>query len=91
LQVFRGWMLSCESGLVDLSHCNIGLQHFHPIPVTQNGNRLSGLGDMGGAWEWTSSLLEPFKSFKPMDIYPGYTGMPVPRVNLDATTYSSLS
>jgi len=80
-----------EERFVDLSHCNIGLQHFHPIPVTQNGNRLSGLGDMGGAWEWTSSLLEPFKSFKPMDIYPGYTGMPVPRVNLDATTYSSLS
>lgn len=60
---------------VDLSGCNIGLQHFHPMPITQNGNRLSGLGDMGGAWEWTSTLLEPFDGFKPMDIYPGYTGM----------------
>lgn len=66
-----------EHLFVDLAGCNVGLQHFHPMPITQNGNRLSGLGDMGGAWEWTSSLLEPYEKFKPMDIYPGYTGMPV--------------
>lgn len=64
-----------EEIFVDLKDCNVGLQHFHPMPVTQNGNRLSGLGDMGGAWEWTSSLLEAYETFKPMDIYPGYTGM----------------
>lgn len=63
-----------EDIFVDLTGCNTGLQHFHPAPVTQNGNRLSGLGDMGGAWEWTSSLLEPFENFRPMEIYPGYTG-----------------
>lgn len=64
-----------EQIFVDLKGCNVGLQHWHPMPVTQNGNRLSGLADVGGAWEWTSSLLEPFEGFKPMDIYPGYTGM----------------
>ena len=64
-----------DENFVNLTDCNIGLQHFHPMPVTQNGNRLSGLGDMGGAWEWTSSLLEPYEGFRPMDIYPGYTGI----------------
>lgn len=63
-----------EDIFVDLTGCNVGLQNFHPMPVTQNGNRLSGLGDVGSAWEWTSSLLEPYVNFKPMDIYPGYTG-----------------
>lgn len=66
-----------EKIFVDLSNCNTGLQNFHPTPVTQNGGRLSGLGDMGGAWEWTSSLFAPQPKFKPMDIYPGYSGMSV--------------
>lgn len=64
-----------EEIFVDLTGCNVGLQHFHPMPITQNGERLSGLGEMGGAWEWTCTLLAPFEKFKPMDIYPGYTGM----------------
>lgn len=63
-----------EQIFVDLTGCNIGLQHFHPMPVIQNRDRLCGLGDMGGAWEWTSSLLEPYEGFKSMDIYPGFTG-----------------
>ena len=63
-----------ETIFVDLSGCNVGLQHFHPMPVTQNGGRLSGLGDMGGAWEWTSTTFAPQPQFKPMDIYPGYSG-----------------
>ncbi|OGM51004.1 hypothetical protein ABOM_000276 [Aspergillus bombycis] len=62
-----------EEIFVDLTGCNAGLQHFHPIAVTQNGNRISGLGDMGGAWEWTSSVFAPQPNFKPMDIYPGYS------------------
>ncbi|KAE8319987.1 C-type lectin protein [Aspergillus transmontanensis] len=57
----------------DLTGCNVGLQNFHPTPITQNGNRLSGQGDLGGAYEWTSSLFEPQPNFKPMDIYPGYS------------------
>ncbi|OQD68015.1 hypothetical protein PENPOL_c003G09007 [Penicillium polonicum] len=63
-----------ERIFADLTGCNAGLQHFHPVPVTQNGNRVSGLGDMGGAWEWTSSFFAPQPNFKPMDIYPGYSG-----------------
>jgi formylglycine-generating enzyme required for sulfatase activity len=64
-----------EEMFVDLTGCNVGFQNFHPTPVTQNGGRISGLGDMGGAWEWTSSLFAPQPNFKPMDIYPGYSGM----------------
>ena len=45
----------------------------HPTAVTQNGNRLSGRGDMGGVWEWTSSVLERWDQFEPMGLYPAYT------------------
>ncbi|KAE8417512.1 C-type lectin protein [Aspergillus pseudocaelatus] len=57
----------------DLTACNVGFQNLHPTPVTQNGDRLSGQGDLGGAYEWTSSFFEPQPNFKPMDIYPGYS------------------
>lgn len=67
--------LDPEEIFVDLTGCNTGLQNFHPTPVTQNGGRLSGLGDMGGAWEWSSSWFAPQPNFKPMDIYPGYSGI----------------
>ena len=62
----------------DLEGCNIGFKHFHPMPVTQNGGRLSGQSDMGGVWEWTSSVLERHEGFEPMKIYPGYTSTPGP-------------
>lgn len=29
---------------------------------------------MGGAYEWTSTLFAPQSGFKPMDIYPEYSG-----------------
>ena len=57
----------------DLSGCNVGLKNWHPIPVTPNGDKLAGQGDMGGVWEWTSTPLMPHEGFKSMDIYPGYT------------------
>lgn len=57
----------------DLTGANVGLQNFHPTPVTHRGDSLCGLGDFGGAWEWTSSLFAPQPGFKPMDIYPGYS------------------
>ena len=60
----------------DLEGCNVGFQHFHPTPVVQHGNRLSGQGDMGGVWEWTSSVLERHEGFEPMKLYPAYTGLP---------------
>lgn len=57
----------------DLTGCNVGFHNFHPTPVTQNGDRLCGQGDMGGAYEWTSSFFAPQPGFQPMDIYPGYS------------------
>ena len=59
---------------VALGDCNVGFQHFHPLPVVQKGNKLCGQGDLGGVWEWTSSVLEKHKGFQAMDLYPGYTG-----------------
>lgn len=45
------------------------------MPVTQNGDQLSGQGNMGGVWEWTSSALERHDGFEPMTLYPAYTGL----------------
>lgn len=61
---------------VDLEGTNVGFKHWHPMPVTQNGGRLSGQGDMGGVWEWTSTVLEKHEGFEPMALYPVYTGRP---------------
>ncbi|KAF2143838.1 uncharacterized protein K452DRAFT_268274 [Aplosporella prunicola CBS 121167] len=58
---------------VDLNGTNMGFKHWHPVPVTQNGDKLAGQGDLGGAWEWTSTVLEPHEGFKAMELYPGYT------------------
>lgn len=57
----------------DLQGCNTGFAHWHPVPVTQHGGRLCGQGDMGGVWEWTSTVLEQHEGFKSMELYPGYT------------------
>ncbi|KAF3482208.1 DUF323 domain-containing protein [Arthroderma uncinatum] len=62
-----------EPVYVDLDGCNVGFTHWHPTPVTQNGNKLSGQGDFGGLWEWTSSTIQAHEGFKPMDLYPAYT------------------
>jgi hypothetical protein len=59
---------------VNLEGANVGFKHWHPIPVVQNGAKLSGQGEMGGVWEWTSSVLEKHDGFEPMSLYPGYTG-----------------
>ncbi|EAW14417.1 DUF323 domain protein [Aspergillus clavatus NRRL 1] len=58
---------------VDLDGCNVGFKSWHPTPVTPNGDRLAGQGEMGGVWEWTSTPLAPHEGFQAMDIYPGYT------------------
>ncbi|KAF5723707.1 hypothetical protein FMUND_1641 [Fusarium mundagurra] len=57
---------------VDLSDTNSGFRNFHPMAVTHNGH-LCGLGDTGGAAEWTRTLFAPQPGFKAMDIYPGYS------------------
>lgn len=59
---------------MDLDGCNVGLSNFHPTAVTHLGNKLCGRGEMGGVWEWTSSVLEEHEGFEAMDEYPGYTG-----------------
>lgn len=59
---------------VDLEEANVGFKRWHPMPVTQNGGRLSGLGEMGGLWEWTSSVLERINGYEPMKLYPAYSG-----------------
>ncbi|KAJ9148910.1 hypothetical protein NKR23_g4566 [Pleurostoma richardsiae] len=58
---------------VDLDGANVGFQHWHPVAVTASGNRLSGQGEMGGVWEWTSSVLSKYEEFEPMSLYPLYT------------------
>ncbi|KAB8074790.1 hypothetical protein BDV29DRAFT_173092 [Aspergillus leporis] len=58
---------------IDLDGCNVGFKHWHPTPVIQNGDRLAGQGELGGAWEWTSTPIAPHDGFKAMEIYPGYT------------------
>ncbi|KAJ5670443.1 uncharacterized protein N7477_005806 [Penicillium maclennaniae] len=57
----------------DLEGSNIGFKNWHPVPVTPNGDKLAGQGEMGGVWEWTSSPLVPHEGFEAMEIYPGYT------------------
>lgn len=58
----------------NLEGCNVGFKNYHPMPVTQNGNKLSGQADMGGVWEWTSTVLNKHEGFEPSELYPGYTG-----------------
>jgi L-histidine Nalpha-methyltransferase / hercynylcysteine S-oxide synthase len=58
---------------LDLAGCNVGLQQWTPSPVTGEGSRLRGQGDLGGLWEWTSTPLAAFDGYKPMDLYPGYS------------------
>lgn len=59
--------------LIDLAGANVGLQQWHPAPVTGNGGRLAGQAQMGGVWEWTSSVLQRHEGFEPMPLYPNYT------------------
>lgn len=60
---------------VNLEQANVGFKHWHPMPVTPYGNKLAGQGEMGGLWEWTSSALVQQEGFKPMKLYPAYSGM----------------
>ncbi|KAI5239406.1 hypothetical protein E4T43_06782 [Aureobasidium subglaciale] len=57
---------------VDLLGANVGFRHWHPVPVSQHGNKLAGQSEMGGVWEWTSSVLEKQEGFEAMPLYPGY-------------------
>jgi formylglycine-generating enzyme required for sulfatase activity len=58
---------------INLEGANVGFKHWHPTPVTHQGNKLAGQGEMGGVWEWTSTVLEKHEGFAEMSLYPGYT------------------
>lgn len=73
----------------DLGECNIGFRHWHPVPVTPNGDRLAGQSEMGGVWEWTSTPLKAQDGFKAMEIYPGYTCELSPTISEASITDSS--
>ena len=60
---------------IDLEGTNVGFKHWHPVSVAERGNKLCGQSDLGGVWEWTSTVLEKHEGFEPMELYPGYTGM----------------
>jgi formylglycine-generating enzyme required for sulfatase activity len=59
---------------IDLEGANVGFKHWHPVSVTDKGDKLCGQSDLGGVWEWTSTVLEKLERFEPMELYPGYTG-----------------
>ncbi|KAF2750465.1 hypothetical protein M011DRAFT_474899 [Sporormia fimetaria CBS 119925] len=58
---------------IDLQGVNVGFRHWHPTSVTDKGNKLCGHADMGGVWEWTSTVLEAHEGYEPMSLYPGYS------------------
>ncbi|KAH8683751.1 C-type lectin protein [Ilyonectria robusta] len=57
---------------VDLMGTSSGFRNFHPVSITHI-KAVCGLGNTGGAAEWTSNLFQSQPGFKPMDIYPGYS------------------
>lgn len=62
-----------HSLFIDLESANVGFQHWHPVSVAEKGNKLCGQADLGGVWEWTSTVLERHQGYEPMSLYPGYS------------------
>ncbi|KAF3043996.1 hypothetical protein E8E12_005344 [Didymella heteroderae] len=58
---------------IDLEGTNVGFKHWHPVSVAEKGDKLCGQSDLGGVWEWTSTVLEKHDGFEPMGLYPAYT------------------
>lgn len=55
---------------------NFGLQRFAPTSVGEHPQGASDFGVedlLGNGWEWTSSIFAPFKGFKPIETYRGYS------------------
>jgi hypothetical protein len=57
-----------------LSRKNVGFRYWHPTSVHSSGGKVLGRGETGGAWEWTSTVLESHDGFVPEKFYPEYTG-----------------
>ncbi|OKL57444.1 hypothetical protein UA08_07164 [Talaromyces atroroseus] len=70
----RTKIASSEPVFIDLSDANVGFKNWHPVPITPNGDKLAGQGELGGVWEWTSTPLNRHEGFQEMEVYPGYTG-----------------
>jgi formylglycine-generating enzyme required for sulfatase activity len=58
---------------INLEGANVGFKRWHPVSVADKGGKLCGQSDLGGVWEWTSTVLEKHQGFEPMALYPGYT------------------
>ncbi|KAJ4301696.1 hypothetical protein N0V90_003789 [Kalmusia sp. IMI 367209] len=58
---------------IELEGTNTAFQHWHPVSVAEKGGKLCGQSELGGAWEWTSTVLEKHDGFSAMPLYPGYT------------------
>lgn len=59
----------------DLRDLNVGFENWHPTSVrSKDTARLKGRCNMGGAWEWTSTVLQKHEGFKPGRMYPEFTG-----------------
>lgn len=61
-----------EDLFTDLDGANVGFHNWHPMPVTSKTDLL-GQAELGGVWEWTSSVLRKWEGFQPMELYPAYT------------------
>ena len=70
----------CESPptdlFADLQGKDFGFKAWHPTSVRASGGKLLGRAETGGAWEWTSSVLERHEGFVEERMYPEYTGKP---------------
>ncbi|KAF1841280.1 uncharacterized protein K460DRAFT_399093 [Cucurbitaria berberidis CBS 394.84] len=65
--------LNPHDHFIGLGGSNVGFKHWHPVSVVEKGDKLCGQSDLGGVWEWTSTVLEKHEGFQPMELYPGYT------------------
>jgi len=84
-------VLDPHSVFADLQGANVGFAHWHPMPAQAHGNTLAGRAELGGVWEWTSTVLEPHDGFEAMHLYPGYTGSHSPQQQHDAQQQRRLS
>lgn len=71
--IYAMWDWSkCISTSKEDSNCNIHFQHLHTIPIDSSKNKT--LQWQGSAFEWTSSIFQPFKGYRgSLPSYQGYS------------------